>query len=396
MSDSIILLGVLGYLGAMFKNNIRSLFNYFTKKYTSYIIVNDNDEITFIYNNAIKYIKTLNNPIIENNIQLKGIFNEDSGKFEIIEQISPSLYIHKLGRFTWCTIHISKEKFNIREMNVVSFKIIGKNHAEYKNEIQKNIQEFYDKRLYITSHNNRTPLSKKSFNDLFIENKENIISCIQKWKELKPYYNKHNITYKMGILLHGQPGTGKSSFIITLANYMKYDVITIKADELLTGGPHFLNRLRQKTVCVLEDVDCMFDSSINRTKDGSANKALNELLQLLDGLSSPSNVLFVLTTNHKDRLDPAIYRPGRVDLDICLDNISKELAYEMVKHFGLCDSLLDGETFPINPSYLQNKILQYVKIENINFEDEGLPSNVIPFHNSFSYTEHKSFESIAR
>ncbi len=119
---------------------------------------------------------------------------------------------------------------------------------------------------------------------------------------------------KRGILLHGPPGTGKTLSAMYLASRMETRTVII-----LTGGGMdsieaacHLARLLQPTTVILEDVDLIGTERENQTV--GANALLFELLNQMDGLSDDCDVLFVLTTNRPDVLEPALSaRPGRID-----------------------------------------------------------------------------------
>jgi chaperone BCS1 len=91
---------------------------------------------------------------------------------------------------------------------------------------------------------------------------------------------------------------------------------------------------------------------------------LQEFLQFLDGINSPSNVIFVATTNHIDHIDPALLRKGRFDLKYEMNKISYDLAAEMIKdmcpHKEVSDYIIKGEE--INSSELfTNLIFEQLK-----------------------------------
>ena len=114
------------------------------------------------------------------------------------------------------------------------------------------------------------------------------------------------------------------------------------------------------SIILLEDIDCIFSTRDN-LKTENQQKAAQLLLQFLDGVFSIPNTVFIATTNHIEDLDPALIRDGRFDVKIEMKNLSQETANKMCKHFKLTDeeilSILENETFPINPAYLQNKIV---------------------------------------
>jgi cell division protease FtsH len=120
---------------------------------------------------------------------------------------------------------------------------------------------------------------------------------------------------KRGILLHGAPGTGKTLSAMYLASQMPGRTVL-----LITGGEIGsievacrLARLLEPATIILEDVDLI--GSERRGQTVNANALLFELLNQMDGLAEDSDILFLLTTNRPDILEPALAaRPGRIDL----------------------------------------------------------------------------------
>jgi ATP-dependent 26S proteasome regulatory subunit len=120
---------------------------------------------------------------------------------------------------------------------------------------------------------------------------------------------------KRGILLHGPPGTGKTLTAMYVARAIRDRTVL-----LLTGRGQgmieqscALARALQPSIVILEDVDLVAEE---RTRPGAActGPLLFELLNQMDGLADDADVLFLLTTNRPDLLEPALAaRPGRVD-----------------------------------------------------------------------------------
>ncbi|PSB55183.1 AAA family ATPase [Chamaesiphon polymorphus] len=119
---------------------------------------------------------------------------------------------------------------------------------------------------------------------------------------------------KRGLLLYGPPGTGKTLTMMYLASQMP-DRTTI----LITGGgvgsieqSCTMARLLQPATIVLEDVDLIAEERTHQSKN--SNAILFEMLNQMDGLADDADVLFLLTTNRPEILEPALAsRPGRVD-----------------------------------------------------------------------------------
>ena len=121
---------------------------------------------------------------------------------------------------------------------------------------------------------------------------------------------------KRGLLLHGAPGTGKTLTAMYLVGRMAG-----RTTVLLTGGALgliepacALARELQPATVVLEDVDLV---ARERDFDMPSRPLLFELLNEMDGLAEDADVLFLLTTNRPDVLEPALAaRPGRVDQSV--------------------------------------------------------------------------------
>ncbi len=122
---------------------------------------------------------------------------------------------------------------------------------------------------------------------------------------------------KRGILMHGKPGTGKTLSAMYLAARMTGRTVLV-----LTGGAVgsietacALARLLEPATIVLEDVDLI--GTEREQQSVGANALLFELLNQMDGLGEDADILFILTTNRPDFLEPALAaRPGRIDLAI--------------------------------------------------------------------------------
>jgi cell division protease FtsH len=119
---------------------------------------------------------------------------------------------------------------------------------------------------------------------------------------------------KRGILLHGPPGTGKTLTAMYLAAQMQGRTVL-----LITGHGMGsietackLARMLEPATVILEDVDLIGTEREHQTV--GANTLLFELLNQMDGLADDADLLFILTTNRPDILEPALAaRPGRID-----------------------------------------------------------------------------------
>jgi len=143
----------------------------------------------------------------------------------------------------------------------------------------------------------------------------------------RKWYLEHGIPYKRAYLLHGAPGAGKTSLIQALAGRFKRNVCYLGClthpdmnDDALKEA---MNRVPHKSIIVLEDVDALFSGRVKKHGDKSA-LTFSGVLNALDGVGGCSGQIFVMTTNHRELLDPALIRNGRVDLHVEFTDATRE------------------------------------------------------------------------
>ena len=119
---------------------------------------------------------------------------------------------------------------------------------------------------------------------------------------------------KRGLLLYGPPGTGKTLSVMYLCNLMpeRTTLLLAGVGAGALGQASAIARSLQPSMVVLEDVDLI---AMERTMPGSTtNPLLFQLLNEMDGMAADADVIFVLTTNRAELLEPALAsRPGRID-----------------------------------------------------------------------------------
>ncbi|CAN6722255.1 unnamed protein product [Malus baccata var. baccata] len=191
------------------------------------------------------------------------------------------------------------------------------------------------------------------------EMKAALVEDLERFRKRKEYYRRVGKAWKRGYLLYGPPGTGKSSLVAAMANYLKFDIFDLDLREVQCNSD--LRRLligtKSRSILVIEDIDCSVELQ-NRDSENETNAveddkiSLSAVLNFIDGLWSTCGEerIVVFTTNHKDRLDPALLRPGRMDLHIhmsyCTFGGFKTLVYNYLlihEHtlFGEIEMLLD-------------------------------------------------------
>ncbi|TQV90743.1 mitochondrial chaperone bcs1 [Cordyceps javanica] len=152
--------------------------------------------------------------------------------------------------------------------------------------------------------------------------KEALINDVREFvnPETREWYRQKNFAYRRGYLLYGPPGTGKSSLSSAIAGEFEMDIYTINIpsvdDKTLKK---LFNQLPDKCVVLLEDIDAVGtdrSTSEEERKERKQSLSLSGLLNEIDGVASQEGRLLIMTTNHKNLLDDALIREGRIDLKI--------------------------------------------------------------------------------
>jgi chaperone BCS1 len=254
----------------------------------------------------------------------------------------------------------------------------------------------------------------KSFDNIFFEEKQEVMQKIRFFTENKDWYRRNGVPYTLGISLYGAPGTGKTSFIKALATMLDRHIISISLARIKTkkqlhdfyyetqySNANDKNAVGfDKKIIVFEDIDCVGDLVLKRkskansksdisdadSMDDSAdiddfvdtslsskppltpeeevkseiakatkyvlkkmnggggsmgtmgsnqqdNITLDDILNLWDGIRENTGRIMIITTNHYDKLDPALIRPGRIDMGLNLGNATRNTIAEMYLHY---------------------------------------------------------------
>jgi len=181
--------------------------------------------------------------------------------------------------------------------------------------------------------------------------KEFLLQDVSQFRKSKQRYARLGVPYHRGYLFYGPPGTGKTSLVSALGAYFGLSIYIVNLsdfnDRTLMSA---VNSVPRNSVLLFEDIDCMRSSQSRGGADSSSGKneaapatkdnvpaqsgiTLSGLLNVLDGFHAPAGVLFVMTTNHVERLDPALLRPGRIDYKLYLGKASDHQKMELYRRF---------------------------------------------------------------
>ena len=227
--------------------------------------------------------------------------------------------------------------------------------------------------------------SNITFSNSYFNDMDTIVNNIDLFLKNKEWYKAKGIPYNLGILLHGEPGCGKTRFIKQLMNHTKRHCIDIKLTDTMCYKDLCGILLKEELdnelmipinnrILVFEDIDALCDSVKSRDVDvntadkldivttlpeipelnkteillhallkptptneqalhTAAKLSLSYLLNMLDGINESSGRIIIMTSNKPDVLDKALIRPGRIDLKIHFKKCSRFDIMKMINLF---------------------------------------------------------------
>lgn len=163
-----------------------------------------------------------------------------------------------------------------------------------------------------------------------------ILSSIIEWEAAQQPIIDRGENSHLGIMLAGVPGSGKTSLAIALASELRRPIYLVKDTQNLASH---ISKVPEEAIILFEECDVYlrtrYTSSECISSESSKENLVAELLSALDGpLSRPGRV-YIFTTNHLDRLDPALLRKGRCDFVFQLNH-------------SYCDAVVTEEDFYVD------------------------------------------------
>ncbi|TEB21985.1 hypothetical protein FA13DRAFT_1766524 [Coprinellus micaceus] len=240
--------------------------------------------------------------------------------------------------------------------NDILKKLVLEAKREYEKDSEHRVHIFLADTSYWRFNGSR---QKRPMSSIVLEPgvKEMLLADCKDFLNSEEWYAERGIPFRRGYLLHGVPGSGKTSLIHSLAGELGLDIYVVSlsakgmSDNTLST---LMSNVPTRCILLLEDLDAAFTRGISRdekstgaptVKDKDETKkeendgstlSLSGLLNSLDGVAAAEGRLLFATTNHIERLDPALSRPGRMDVWVNFANATKWQAEGIFKCFFPC------------------------------------------------------------
>lgn len=278
-----------------------------------------------------------------------------------------------------------KKKLLDGDKNCSNEKIIQLLGIEPEKELE---EEAVEKEVEITYTNEKyTNFSNLYLSDSQDEKLKNLLNSFNADKER---LEELGIPNKLCLLLYGEPGTGKTTTIITTASYFGRDIFYVSLKNISNNDLKIIfdyvnEKHSNQGIIVLEDFDAMTNVVSKRTTTNNQSDlttlldnldsglTLDFFLNVLDGTLTSNNSIVIMTTNHLEKIDPAIYRAGRVDSLIEMKKSDYTQIKKMFKRFILRDIdekiLSQIEEFKYEPAKIIFRLKEFIKKTDLSDEE---------------------------
>jgi ATP-dependent 26S proteasome regulatory subunit len=331
-----------------------------------------------IYNKINDFILHINNLSFEfeNKKKIKLYFGKIEKKINRISKPNPEYlkYIEEKKK-------LLEENKDIKLERIIE--LIG---TEPVKEI---IEENIEKEVKLNFNNERYC----SFDNLYLSNEQDnkMRKLFRSYVEDKEKLELLGIPNKLCLMLYGEPGTGKTTTIITTGSYFNRDIFyfslkNISNSDLKLFFDYVNEKHSNQGIIVFEDFDAMTNVVSQRTNISTHTKNQIELidelddkltldffLNILDGTLTADNSMVIMTTNHIEHIDKAIYRAGRVDALIEMKKSDHSQIKKIFKRFigrDVDENVLKKiKEYEYEPAKIIFRLKDYIKMTDLSDEE---------------------------
>ena len=229
------------------------------------------------------------------------------------------------------TYEENKEMFT--EFFATASKHLNEKWMDTEDESQKVTVYIWDEHFWETLEKS----TSRKLSTIYLDGKEiEIFDKIKDFKseETESLYKDFGIPYKYNIMFHGVPGTGKTSLVFSIASELKMNIAIMSFTQDMTDTTlmRCFRRIPENCILVIEDIDSLFESR-KKNDDLKNSITFSGLLNTMDGIAHVDKQIIIMTTNHPLVLDPALKRPGRVDMSFEFKYATKSQVKTMFERF---------------------------------------------------------------
>jgi chaperone BCS1 len=167
---------------------------------------------------------------------------------------------------------------------------------------------------------------------------ERLLADIREFQGESAWYADLGIPYRRGYLLYGPPGNGKTSLVMALASELAMSLYLLNLSSPSLDDVTLMQLLVQvgsNSIVLIEDIDCSY---VKRTRQSKSRRladglTFSGLLNAIDGILAQDGRVLFMTTNHREKLDPALIRPGRADVQVEIPNAGADQARRLFTRF---------------------------------------------------------------